>query len=95
MKVQWADRALRDLEELFEYIAVDYPVAAQRLCDKVFRKTDHLEAFPEVGPVSREAGEPFRELLIKPLRILYLHEPAAVTIVALYREEASLRLEGN
>jgi len=91
VKVQWSDRALRDLEELLEFIAVDNPAAAQRLHAKVFRKTDHLLAFPEVRPVSREAGEPFREWLAKPLRILYLHEDGVATIVAIYREEADLR----
>ena len=49
--------------------------------------------FPELGPMSLEAGEPFRELLVKPLRILYVHEEGTATIVAVYREEANLRQE--
>lgn len=95
MRIQWADRALRDLEELLEFIAVDNPGAARRLHDRVFRKTDHLEAFPDFGPFSVEAGDPFREILVKPLRLLYLHEGEAVTVIAVHREEANLRAEGN
>ena len=70
---------------------MDNPAAAQRLYDRVFRKTEHLKKFPEFGPISLEGGEPFREILVKPLRILYLVEDRTVTIIALYREEASLR----
>jgi toxin ParE1/3/4 len=91
VKVQWSERALLDLEDLLEFIAVDNPGAASRLHGRVFRKTDQLAAFPDLGPVSAEAGEPFREALVKPLRILYLHEGKMVTIVAVYREEADVR----
>ena len=91
MKVQWADRAFLDLEDLLEFIAVDNPGATQRFYAKVFRKTEQLRAFPDLGPVSKEAGEPFREVLVNPLRILYLHEEKTVTILAVFREEADLR----
>jgi len=91
VKVQWADRALLDLEDLLGFIAVDHPGAAQRLHGRVFRKTDQLKVFPELGPVSAEAGEPFREVLVNPLRILYLLEDETVTVVALFREETDLR----
>jgi len=91
VKVQWSNRALQDLEDLLEFIDMDNPAAAQRLHDRVFRKTDYLKALPEVGPISLEGGEPFREILVKPLRILYLIEGTTVTILAIYREEASLR----
>lgn len=90
MKLQWSDRALGDLESLLEYIAMDNPDAARRLHDRVFIRTDRLVAFPDFGPVSREAGQPIREVRVKPLRILYLHEENTVTILAVYREEASL-----
>jgi len=91
VRVQWAERAFLDLEDLLGFIATDNLEAASRLQAKVLRKTDRLARFPGLGPVSLEAGEPFREGLVKPLRILYLHEDGMVTIVAVYREEADLR----
>ncbi len=91
MKLQWADRAFLDFEGLLDYIAVDNPDAATRLHDQVFRKTDKLKDFPNLGPISIEAGDPFREILVKPLRLLYLIEEDTITIVAVYREEANLR----
>jgi toxin ParE1/3/4 len=93
VKVQWSHRAFLDLEALLEFIAMDNPGAARRLHGKVFRRTDQLERFPELGPLSKEAGEPFREVLVKPLRILYLQEDANLTIVAVFREEADLRAD--
>ena len=71
MKVQWADRALLDLEDLLGFIALDDPAAARRLYARVFRKTDKLKAFPDLGPVSREAGEPFREVFLAQCRDLH------------------------
>ncbi|MDR3669475.1 MAG: type II toxin-antitoxin system RelE/ParE family toxin [Holophaga sp.] len=91
MKLQWADRALLDLEDLLGYIAQDSPDAARRLYAKAFRKTSSLVRFPDLGAVSREVGEPFREVLVKPLRILYLREEDSLTVVAVFREEADLR----
>lgn len=92
MKVQWSERALQDLEDLLGYIENDNPSAAARLHDKVFEKTDRLRDFPNMGRVSPEAEEPFRELHIKPLRIIYLPEEQSVTIIAVFREEALLSL---
>ena len=90
MNLQWADRALGDLEDLLNFIVVDNPAAAHRLHEKVFRKADQLRSFPESGPVSKEAGAPIRELLVKPLRLLYVLDGGTVTILAVYREEANL-----
>jgi len=92
MKLQWSERALQDLEGLLGYIEQDNPAAAQRLYAKLIEKTDHLLDFPNMGRVSPEAEEPFRELHIKPLRIVYLPEEQSVTIIAVFREEALLRL---
>ena len=90
MRVQWADRALRDLEDQLDFIALDNPAAAQRLYEKVFRKTEQLRTFPASGPISREVGEPVRAVLVKPLRLFYLPAEDVVTILAVYREEADI-----
>ncbi len=92
MKLQWSERALQDLEDLLGYIEQDNPAAAKRLHGKVIEKTRHLRDFPNMGRVPPEAEEPFRELHIKPLRIIYLPEEKTVTIIAVFREEALLTL---
>lgn len=90
MIVQWYDQALEHLEDLLDYIAQDNPSAAKRLHAKVIEKTDLLRDFPALGRVPPEVGEPFRELHVKPLRLIYLPEEATVTIVAVVREESDL-----
>lgn len=92
MKVQWFEGALENLEDLLDYIAQDNPVAAKRLHAKVIEKTDLLADFPNLGRVPPEVGEPFRELHVKPLRLIYLPEEKTVTIVAVVREEALLSM---
>jgi plasmid stabilization system protein ParE len=93
VRLRWADRALRDLEDLLDFIAIDNPAAAQRLYGRVARKTDHLTAFPDFGPICQEAGAPIREILVKPLRLLYLHDEDWVTILGVRREEGEFSLE--
>ena len=90
MIVQWYDQALEHLEDLLEFIAQDNPGAAKRLHAKVIEKTDLLRDFPALGRVPPEIGEPFRELRVKPLRLIYLSENKTVTIVAVVREESDL-----
>ena len=90
MIVQWYDQALEHLEDLLDYIAQDNPSAAKRLHAKVIEKTDLLRDFPNLGRILPEVGEPFSELHVKPLRLIYLPEEATVTIVAVVREESDL-----
>jgi toxin ParE1/3/4 len=90
VKVQWYDQALEGLEDLLDYVAQDNPSAAKRLHAKVIEKTDLLSDFPNLGRVPPEVGDPFRELYVKPLRLIYLPEEETVTIIAVFREESDL-----
>lgn len=43
------EQALRDLEEIHDYIARDKPIAAQKLVATIQRKFRTLSTFPELG----------------------------------------------
>ncbi len=45
----WAEPALKDLEEIAEYIALDDISAARRPVSKVFEAMEKLEKFPDSG----------------------------------------------
>ncbi|MGE0830352.1 MAG: type II toxin-antitoxin system RelE/ParE family toxin [Hyphomonadaceae bacterium] len=55
-RLVWDVRALDDLENLADYIAVDSPRAVARVVRYIRSAAAALETFPEMGFVSEEAG---------------------------------------
>jgi len=67
MKVRWTQPALRDLEQIGDYISRDNPAAAEKLVARIFDRVDALALQPHLGrpgrvPETRElviTGTPF------------------------------------
>jgi len=47
MKVIWSERARMQVQEIFEYIAEDRPMAAERILDGFLKRVDLLLESPE------------------------------------------------
>jgi toxin ParE1/3/4 len=73
--VVWAEIAVCDLEEIISYIAVDSPGNAERILQRLRSKAESLSLFPHRGrvvPELRGLGlAAWRELLIRPYRLIY------------------------
>ena len=92
-RIIWAEPALRDLDTIADYIALDDPKAAKRLVGKVFQKVDQLIGFPETGTRPRELqGTPYRKLTVRPILIYYRIEGEKVIIVHIVRGERRFNL---
>lgn len=66
----WSRPALRDLEEIAEYIALDSPSAASRYVRTVFRAVERLKRYPNSGRRPEELlSTPYGELIVPPCRI--------------------------
>ncbi len=64
MRVEWAEPALEDLENLRDYIAKDSPVYARQFIERIFEAATRLTAFPELGRLVPEADRSdVRELI--------------------------------
>jgi toxin ParE1/3/4 len=50
-KIVWTDPALADLKSIATRIAADNPAAAEKFGAELFRKTDLLQTFPEMGAI--------------------------------------------
>ena len=85
-RVQWAEAAATDLEELVSYIAVDAPINAHKVLARLKGKADTLELSPlrgRVVPELRQYGiRTYRELLVKPYRIVYRVAEKTVYVLA-------------
>jgi addiction module RelE/StbE family toxin len=100
LQVQWAEAAVRDLEELISYITADSPLNAERILDKLEKRARTLESAPARGRVVPELAHfgirSWRESIVKPYRIIYRIDEGTVNVLAVLdgrRELQDLLLE--
>lgn len=80
----FSPRAAQDLEEIVAYIAIDNPIAAERIGRELVAHVYVLEDHPRLGKVVPEVKvETLREILKRPYRIVYrfIEEEPAIEIV--------------
>ena len=88
----WTEPALKDLDEIAEYIALENPPAARSLVQRVFSTVERLERYPGSGKVPYELeGSRYREVVCGPCRVFYRHSKSEVLILYVMRSERELR----
>ncbi len=87
LRVQWAEVAVRDLEELVSYIATDSELDASRVLNRLEKRAAALESNPGRGRVVSELAHfgmrTWRELVVRPYRLVYRIEGDTVTVLAI------------
>ena len=85
MKVYWTDEALRHLDSIYRHIAEDAPVYAQRMVDKITRRSRQIGAFPQSGRMVPEYRDvDIREVVEPPYRIVYRVTADQVDVLAVF-----------
>ena len=81
MQVRWLRKALKNLEQAYDYVAEDEPDTAVRLILKIQAAVDRLAEFPAMGRTGRV--EATRELVISgtPYIIVYRVQGKTVEIL--------------
>ena len=85
MKVHWTKNAVGHLVNIFEYIAMNSPVYAGRMVDRITRRSEQIAEHPSSGrKVPEYDDEDIREIIEKPHRIIYLYrvKPDQVDVLA-------------
>ena len=94
MKVHWTNTALGHLLAIYEYIAQDSSVYAQRMVDRLTRRSQQIAAFPLSGRMVPEfEAEDIREMIEKPYRIIYRIKPEQIDVLAVIHSAQLLPLE--
>jgi len=82
--VKWSKPAKLDLKQIRDYIARDSKFYAQKVSTEIVEKSEKLNAFPAVGRIVPEIGDPnVRELLIYSYRLVYEVFSDKVEVLAL------------
>ena len=94
----WTEPALRDLDTIADYIALDKPQAAKELVQHTFQHVEQLTRQPESGSVPRELKRSRYRQIIRPpgsgeppCRIFYRYDRKRVYILYVMRGEMRLR----
>jgi toxin ParE1/3/4 len=91
----WTEPALQDLDSIADYIALDNPVAARELVQRVFEHVEQLQAHPESGSIPAELrrfSRRHRQIVESPCRVFYRYDRRNKRIFILHVMRAEMRL---
>jgi len=83
VKTHWTRTAVEHLLAIYEHIAQDAPLYAQRVVDRITRRSEQIAQFPESGRIVPEYEAPdVREVIERPYRIIYRVKAERVEVLA-------------
>jgi toxin ParE1/3/4 len=87
-RVVWAKAAALDLEQIILFVASDSPFVAEQLLAKIRRKARSLGTSPLRGRIVPEllrlGMRRWRELVIRPYRLIYRVSRHAIVVLAVF-----------
>lgn len=91
-RLAWSPRALHDLEAIRDFIALDSPLYAGLVVQRIVASVERLVAFPESGRIVPELDRPdVREVIQPPFRIVYRNRGDRIDIVTVFRSSRLFR----
>ncbi len=83
MRVHWTNTAIAHLLAIYEHIAKDAPLYAQRVIDRLTKRSEQLATFPWSGrPVPEYEAPEVREVIERPYRIIYRITAEQIDVLA-------------
>ncbi len=83
MRIIWTEKAEKQLDQIFEYIATDSTLYAYRTVGQIIEATENLPPHPRKGrKVPEYEREDLREVFHHPYRIIYLLKEDTIEILS-------------
>ena len=83
MKVFWTETAVNHLSAIYNYISQNSPQYAQRLVERLTRRSEQIANFPFSGRIVPEfETEQLREVIEGSYRIIYYVKPEQIDVIA-------------
>ena len=87
-----ASPALSDLDAIADIIALENPVAAQKLVRRIFKHVEQLTDHPKSGSKPAELeGWNYRQIIEPPCRVFYRYDSNCAYVLHVMRSEQRLR----
>jgi toxin ParE1/3/4 len=91
-EIVWSEPALSDLDAIADYIALENPVAAAELVQRVVGHVGQLADHPESGSRPQELKRSrYRQIVEPPCRVFYRYDGQKVFVLHVMRSEQLLR----
>ena len=90
MRLVFAEPAARDLDAIIDYIALDNPLAAEKVYRTIVTAAERLKDFPEIGHAGRLPAT--RELSVPSLPYIIVYDVGTegVTVLAVFHAARDL-----
>ncbi|MEX0660849.1 MAG: type II toxin-antitoxin system RelE/ParE family toxin [Balneolaceae bacterium] len=83
MKIVWTEKAEKQLDYIFEYIAPDSSLYAQRTVGQIINEAESISSHPHKGrKVPEYQRDDIREVFHHPYRIIYLLREDVIEILS-------------
>ena len=83
MNVNWTENAIEHLLGIYEYIARDSPFYAERMVDRLTKRSEQIGVFPHSGRMVLEySAADIREIIEAPYRIIYRIKQDQIDVLA-------------
>lgn len=83
MKVIWTEKAEKQIDQIFEYIATDSSLYAHRTVGQIIEEAESIPPHPRKGrKVPEYEREDIREVFHHPYRIIYLLKDETIVILS-------------
>ena len=87
MRIIWTEKAEKQLDQIFEYIATDSSLYAYRTVGQIIEEAENLPPNPRKGrKVPEYEREDIREVFHHPYRIIYLLKEDTIEILSVIHE---------
>ena len=84
VEITWTEKAKYSLKNIYEYIVLDNPVAAEKVVTEIYKQVDLLNLFPLMGYQFEHASrQNIRILLYGHYRIAYRVNNDSIDILAI------------
>ncbi len=70
IKIFWSPEALEDLKSIVDFIKRDSEFYSKAVLEKIFKRIEDLESFPQMGKIVPEINKSnFREIIVYSYRV--------------------------
>ena len=84
-KIIWTSEATSNLQDIYDYIAIDNPNAAISVVDSIIEKVEVLLEFPNIGYVyNKKNNFDIRIILFGHYRIAYIVDGQSIIILGVF-----------